>query len=419
MSTQKSFGIGCFHFGVRKNPPFTFSGSEYLDELKKSLSKITSLTNLKIDTDEEFKEFETSITESLENLDYGNDFFPHTLILEIEFDIYIPYRIQAELSDTNEKYLSTFTENFKVKIFQSYYLPVAVVETVNPTEENDPSSAVQIVREFIKKELISSKSEYIKFECLGPSPFHCDFFISPQETDQTDDWLFNPVEEIKKGYDRLTIYYNPVSINNANEAFDYLYDSIQDEFGFFYKCIQRRSSKMHNWFLIQEDLTSLLDLQKAKGFKGAFRRIFNKPRLIEKLFTDIAIFEGDDIFQTSIQHNDYKSTFSIKDEIFFKTFIDKELEEITNYPVKQTTELIHFFESRRTKGLERSTALISAILGGVIGALLTISLQDGKSQISSSVNKSIEKTTQNSSLPQKKTDRKPGVVKYENEINKK
>lgn len=404
MSKQKSFGIGCFHFGVKKNPPFDFKGSDYLLELNKALSKISSLTNLKIDTDEDFKKFELVITEETENLENDEGYFPYSLILDVEFNLYIPYRIQAEITDTEEKYLSTFTENFKVKVIQSYYLPVAIIETVNPTKKNEPSSAVQIVREFIRRELTDSKSDYIRYECLGPSPFHCDFFIEPKKPDEDENWLFSPEEDLKKGYDSLTIYYNSDEINDANEALEYLASSIRDEFGFFYKCIQTRNAKMDNWQTIQDNLNSLLEMQNAKGLKGISQRLFNRPRLIGKIFTDIATFEGSDIFKSGMQQNEYNGTFSVKDEIFFKTLIDKELEEKIDYPVKQTTDLIHFFESRRVKSLELITALIAAILGGAIGALLTISLQSGLPQTSSSVNKQIEKTTHNSTLPKAGAD---------------
>jgi hypothetical protein len=32
-----AFGVGCFHFGVKKLPPFKFKGSEYIKELKEVL----------------------------------------------------------------------------------------------------------------------------------------------------------------------------------------------------------------------------------------------------------------------------------------------------------------------------------------------------------------------------------------------
>lgn len=404
MNKHKSFGIGCFHFGVKKTPPFVFKGSDYIYELNKELSKIPSLTNLKIDTDEDFKKFSLNVTETTENIEIDEGYFPQTFILEIEFNLYVPYRIQAEITKIEEKYLSTFTESFKVKIIQSYYLPVVIVETINPTKKNDSSSAVQIVREFIRRELPEADSNYIRFECLGPSPFHCDFFIESKKPDESESWLFSSEEELKKGYDSLTIYYNSNLIKDSDEALEYLYGSIRDEFGFFYKCVQTRNAKMVDWQIIQEDLNSLLEIQNKKGLKGFFTRFIKRPKLIGKLFTDVATFEGSDIFKSGLQQNEYKSTFSVNDEIFFKNLIDKELEEKLDYPVKQTTELIQFFEGRRVQSLELVTALIAAVLGGVIGAMLTILFQSEPSHTSGSIDKKPEKIAHKNDFPQSGPD---------------
>ena len=377
MSKEKAFGIGCFHFGVKKSPPYEFKGSDYLSELNKALSKISSLTNLKIDADDDFKNLKENITENTENIENNEGYFPHALILDIEFELYIPYRIQAEITGTKEKFLSTFTENFNVKIVQSYHLPVAIVETKNPIKKNDPSRAVQIVREFIRHELTENKSDYLRYECLGPSPFHLNCYLEPLKPEHSGEWLFSSEEELSKGYDNLTIYYNEDEIKDADEALEYLTSSIRDEFGFFYECVQTRNKKMHFWQTIQENLSSLLEIQNSKGVKGFYKKFFIRPTLIGRLFTDIATFEGDDILNSGIQQNVYKQVFSLKDEILFKTFIDNELEERNEYPIKQTTDLTTFFESRRVKSLELVIALMAAILGGIIGALLTIYLQSG------------------------------------------
>lgn len=375
MNKEKSIGIGCFNFGIKKNIPFEFIGSEYLLELNKALSKISSLTNLKIEADDDFKNNKINIVEEIENLEEDEGHFPYTMVLNIEFDLYIPFRIQAKITECEEKRLSTFTENFNVKVTQSYYAPVAIIESINPSEENDPSSAVRIVREFIRMELTEDKSNYIRFECLGPSPFHFNCFIKPKKPEDDNDWLFDIDEELKKGYDNLFLYYNSDEIRDSEEALEYLTDSIQDEFGFFYHSIQRRNSKIHFWAKIQENLNSLIEIQNKKGIKGIFKRLLSRPRLIGKLFTDVATFEANDIFQSSLQQNEYNQTFSVKEEIFFKSFIDRELEEKIEYPVKQTAELVKFFENRRVKSLEIITTIAAAILGGAIGTILTISLQ--------------------------------------------
>ena len=378
MNKEKAFGIGCYHFGVKKTPPFKFKGTEYLEELKLTLSSISNLNNLKISSDEDFNKWTTKITEELPNLEDDDDFFPYPFKLNIDFELYIPFRIQEEITGEKEKFLDTYGENFKVKIIQSFDLPVAVVEIINPTKKPDPSTAVQIVREFIRRELTKNKSQYIRFEYLGPSPFHLDCYLKPQKPKSDEEWLFNPQEQLRKGYDELTIYYNEDNIKDSDEAMDYLISSLRDEFGFFYRCIQMRNSKMHSWDIIEKNLNELLEIQNKYGLKGFYKRFFRRPSLIGQLFTDIATFEGEDIFRTGLKQNSYNKIFSIKDQIFFKTFIDKELEEKIDYPVKQTSDLITFFEIRRVKSMEFIIALISAILGGAIGAILTIYFLGGQ-----------------------------------------
>lgn len=386
-SKDKSFGIGCFHFGVKKKPPFQFSGSQYLQELEKALAKISNLTKLKIDSDEDFKNYTDNLTEITENLEDDEGYFPRPLILNIEFDLYIPFRIQSEITGTEEKRLSTFTENFNVKIVNSFYLPVAIIEPISPSKRNEPSTAVQIVREFIRRELTDSKSDYIRFECLGPSPFHFDCFLEPKKPSLGEDWFFTSEAELQKGYDNLRIFYNSDEIQDANEALEYLMTSILDEFGFFYKCIQMRNAKMHYWEIIQSNIDLLLAIQRERGVSGIWKRFFVRPKLIEMLYTDITTFEGKDIYLRGIQQNDYKEAFYVKEEIFFQDFIDKQLEEKLEYPVKQTTDLIVFFESRRVKSMDQITILTAAILGGVVGALLTISIKATQIPISNSTGK--------------------------------
>ena len=378
MQIEKSFGIGSYHFGIRKKPPFEFKGSHYLAELKTSLSKISNFDNLKIDFDKDFEKEIEQIVKPLPNLEDEGGYFPYPSRLQIEFDLYIPFRIQAELTDIEEKFLRTFSEKFKIKIFYTYHFPVALIETIDPSKENDPSTAVQIVREFIRRELTSEKSPFIRFECIGPSPFHLDCYIKPKQPEDESSWLIEPVESIERGYDEVIFYYNTQEIVDSDEAMEYLMPSIEDEFGLFYKYVQIRQERMHAWQVIQTSLTELQRMQNASGVKAYFNRFFKRPSLIGKLFTDLATFEAKDIFNDRIRQNEYNEVYRLKDETFFKTFIDKEFEEKYHYPVKQITELVKFYEGRRVKSVELVIAIVAAILGGAIGAFLTIYFQSGQ-----------------------------------------
>jgi hypothetical protein len=379
MSTKKSFGIGCFHFGIKKEPPFQFSGKEYISELKKVLSNISNITDIEISNDEDFESFEEKITDPTPNLSEDRGYYPQAVFFEIKFKIYIPFRIQSEISDLPEKFLDTYSENFKVTIMHSYYMPVCIIECIEPTQKPDPSTSVQIIREFIRKSFKTEKSDYIRFEVLGPSPFHLDCHLEPTkdfEEGEEEDWHFTTEEKLKKGYNEVIIYYNQNLIEESEEALLYLEDTIRDEFGFFYMHIQMRNIKMHFWENIQENLDKLLAIQEEKGIKGFKDRLLKRSHLISQLFTGISNFEGLDIWTSSLRQNAYRETFSIKEQIIFQTFIDKELEDKMNYPAKQTSDLVSFFENRRVKDVEYFIVLIAAILGGTIGAILTILFQD-------------------------------------------
>ena len=371
MNKEKSFGIGCFHFGIQKKPPFHYKGSEYIKELKNDLSKIPNLNNLKIKTNETFKSWNKEITETLPNLENDRDCFPLAISFDLNFELFIPFRIQREIVK-ERKFINTFSENFKVKILHGYDLPVAIIEIKNPTKTPDPSMAVRIVREFLKKEL-KNNAEYIRFECIGPSPFHLDCSLKTQKSKSEDTWILNPIEKSRiENYDELIINYNENIIKDSDEALDYLILPIIIEFSFFYMCVQTRNYKMHLWESIQDDLEKLIIIQKSSGIKGSFKKLLKRSMLIESLITDVTMFEAENVYDKIAIQNSYNQTYSSENEILFKTFIDKELDKKDVYPTTQTIDLITFFESKRIKNLELIIAIFAAMLGGAIGALLMI-----------------------------------------------
>jgi len=375
MSTEKSFAIGCFNFGVKKTPPFEFKGSEYLEELQKTLLKVNDLTNLTIHSDEDFPKYKESINKKTLNLQKDKGHFPNPLVLEIEFSLHIPYKIQAKIIGDKKKYLRTYTENFNVKIINGYEIPVAIVESINPKKKNDPTSAVQIVREYIRNEFKEIKSEYIRFECLGPSPFHLDCFLKPKKPSKESEWFFETEEILQKGYDEMIIYYNQNEFEDAEEAMQNLKFTIRDELGFYYFSQQARVQRMHSWSALQKKLQKLIEIQQTKGILGTYKKFFLRPKLIGELFTGLATFEGENIFGNNYHQNNYKQTFYVEEEIIFKKFIDKRLDEKDDYPIQQISNLVSFFESRRVKSLELTMAIIASLIGGAIGSLITILLQ--------------------------------------------
>jgi len=94
-----------------------------------------------IKADDEFKSATSQIDEELSAINEGVDFIPVAgSSLRIQFDIYIPTRIQDELlRDFISSQLNT--QNFRIFITYRFYFPITFVQAVAPSEGCDPSDA--------------------------------------------------------------------------------------------------------------------------------------------------------------------------------------------------------------------------------------------------------------------------------------
>ena len=149
------------------------------------------------------------------------------------------------------------------------------------------------------------------------------------------------------------------------------------ELGLFYFIMQVRSRKMSVWQEIRDSVDRLLTIQRTKGVRGLSKRLFTGPRLIDGAFISVAEFEAKEVSDNDTIDEDYRSIYPYGTEQCFQSYIDEEIKGQYSYPTEQINQLISFVESRRVKSLERFVVLIAAVLGGSIGALLTILLASG------------------------------------------
>lgn len=378
MHNGLSFGIGCFHFGLKKTPPFRFEGSEYIRELRAALQSISNIDKISVDCEEEFKTLSIDVSEELPNIQNGPGFFPIPLYMCVEFEVYIPLRIQAELVRQEATTLRTFTERFRISIYYTYHLPVTFVELVNPSQESTPSDAVQIVREFLEREFNKSKSDYIQFEFLGPSPFPADCFIYPGKTvaDEEVDWIFQARRLARRGCDQIVFEFNPRFFAKATEARDAIIEEVIHELGFFYFIVQREVGKINDWIRIQGIVDQLITIERMKRVKGFLEGVFTRSKLISEAFTAIAEFQSNEIDLHHDIQTHHRHIRSGRKELYFESEIDDEIKERMSYPTKEIRELVSFFESRRARTIETLVVLGSAIVGGAIGGLLAILLSN-------------------------------------------
>ncbi|MFE6078264.1 hypothetical protein ACFVQB_27795 [Paenibacillus sp. NPDC057886] len=353
MTSEISFGIGCFNFGMKAGTATTVGG--YFNELQKTFEAISNISEIKIELDEEDYDFPKEISSSIyDNMSLGGRIKPDVRNVRISFDIFIPKRIQEDLKHNPELFK---TEKFRVVINYTYYFPVAIVQLLEPYGGDvDPSSAVVLVREFLRKEFSKIKS-FIDFQVLGPSPFHGDFFI--KENNQIKDKFQISILETKS-YDEINIMYN--GYTSVDEAFEDIALEILDEFGFFYELMHTNLSSSREWSSIEEKFDILISLKQERR---KIKNLFLINRILNDLFISISYFEKDQIFyQSYIQKNK-------RNIIHFSSYIDREINERVNYPTSQVTELIKLYENQKLNVNVVSATVIAAISGGVMGAVIT------------------------------------------------
>lgn len=370
------FGIGCFHFGVKKAAPFKFEGKEYIKELLEALQTISNIDNVSIHCEEEFEIFSMDIKKEVPNIENGYGFFPYSQFMRIEFEIYIPFQIQAQILKKEIERLKTFTEKFRVWIRSNFFFPVTFVEPVNPSQESSPSSAVRIVREFLEREFKDSKSDYIRFESLGPSPFHADCFVEPREAPSYGEieWRFDHRYISRKGFNKVMFSFNSKFFTETVKAKRALVKEILSELGFFYYVVQTEVVKMNKWTLIENLVKQLIDIHRKGGIRNFIRKIFVSHKELNEAFISIAEFESNELFLHSVITRNYRNVYSGNIDTYFQPYIDQEIKGSSAYPTKQANQLMSLFESRRIKRVEIFVLLISAMIGGVIGSLVTILL---------------------------------------------
>lgn len=377
MNSKVSFGIGCFHFGVGATLPFRFEGSQYIRELLAALQATPNLDSIRVDCgDEAFEDWSLDVTEELPSLREGPGLFPKPWHMDIEFEVQIPLRLQAQLLEEDISWVRTYTERFRVSIHYTYHLPVAFVELVDPSRRGSPSEAVIIVRRFLEQEFNKFASSYIRFELLGPSPFHADCYIGPGQGigDQGAEWQVCAQRVPRRGYDEIVFHFNQAVFEDIGDARDAVFQAIMAELGFFYYLKQVSVVRSLAWYRLQELVRELISIYEMDGIRGCLKRTFACSKAISDVVTRLAVFEMRDIHAQDSRQKDYEDLYLQGQETYLQFYIENGMRQRRSYPTTQTRQLITFLEGRRAKSLDTLVVLASALLGGAVGALLTILL---------------------------------------------
>jgi len=361
-----SFGVGCFHFGIKKNPPYNYSIERYIKELKKLLKTISSIKNIKITHfGQTNKKKIEKIQKNFPEIDKGDGYFPHIDSLSIEFEVHIPQRIQEEISGRNfEK-----TENFAISINYNFDFPTTIIEATSPLPNENFSSSVVIVREFLRNEIKKIGSNFIKFECLGPSPIHANFFIKPKKLKKNQKIKIEITKKLS--YNKIVIFYNQAEIS-FKEAKKIVYFKINIQADFFYYLASVRARLIHKWVTISSLVDNYTTKINKKTFSGFWSQLFFPNKEINNITMLLAEFEMDEIHTKDLIRERKDHIFFDEQENILQDSCEEEIKNYYCYPTKQIKELLSLFYNQSSRIFDNFIVITAAIIGGAIGALITL-----------------------------------------------
>jgi hypothetical protein len=346
---------------------------------------VPNLNGIEIDASPDFIEdvTETNDVDSEEvvpSLHDGHPPLPNPTFLDIVFDIYIPFRIQAELLEREEEDVWTYTEHFRVYIHYTYHFPVAFVQMVDPSKP--PFAAhdgVVVVRKFLEMELEEDDTN-ISFQTLGPSPFHASFTVAPGDfsSEEKQGLQYDATTRQSIGYADIVFSYNKLRFKNPQAAAESIFEEIAGELGFFYQVVGMRVQLSEAWEPVEGLVDKLVEKRNTKSWLRRIAGWFSISAELNDAVTGLVNFKSRQISADSFLQKYYRSTYSRGLQTVFQSFVDEEMEDRYPYPTDELAKITEFLEARRVKSVESFVVILAAIIGGVVGSLVTIYLSSPK-----------------------------------------
>ncbi|MCF7831661.1 MAG: hypothetical protein K9M36_02100 [Candidatus Pacebacteria bacterium] len=377
---MKKIGLGCFHFKATQK----MSPEEYIKYLKEDLDKITNISNLKIDIQENsfrsgFIPSDEEIKEENFNFEDATGFFPSFCEGKISFDLFIPKKMQEKALGWGFCYKSN--EFFKVEIYFNYYFTFTIIEPRKLLDTEESSWAVVCVREFIKNEIENNKEIRFELEVLGPSPFHGDFEIELLDNSNINTEYLNK-ENLKiftkivptSSYDLVKINGSQTNFKNEEDFKKFVINELSEEFSLYYLQVLFRNYKLNMRQIIDK-----LAVKAKSGFgiewwqANIFRRTSSR---IEKLFLKVVelkyynISFSQNINQRMKDTEREKGVFHLKE--FFK--IEDDDQEEQQY-LSSISDLVDFMDKKQSNRTNNTYLFVTTMVGATLGFILSLILK--------------------------------------------
>ena len=370
MKPITTFGVGCFHFGMNLEPPYRFRPADYAEIIRSLLSNLDTVGHFSVSPSPRASSNELDLTEhALSILHRGIS--PLSYIHAVEFSLRIPQRVQQDIVKKirghDYPWTGLGTDHVMVRTRYFFHGPVTVVECLDLDDKKHkrPSDAVVVVREYLKQKLKESATD-IQLECLGPSPFHANFFLF--DTNELEEPRVDHMK--KRGYDIINLY-PPAYISGDRTA--WVLQWMGDHLSFYYRMKRLGIQKRQQWERVAEAWGNLIEPPSSGSWSDRVRAPIRKRRAIASLVDGVLMFRAGMLSSRQASDSAWKNIQTKND---YLEFLDKSVDDVfektfSAYPTSEVLELAKFYETRDAKWRDRAYVLLAAVMGGAIGALLS------------------------------------------------
>ncbi len=362
------FGLGCIQFRPKKAEHDLKNIDQYVHSLRQSLENISAAQDVKVFFENPFGNFTDGIPTPMPQLE--DDEYPAIteqsgMTLDISMRLRIPDRAQRSLMEIPDSIVEWDSfGDLDLHVLHLFYCPILVVFLTEPNPNLSPSTAVRLVRLFLKKELDANSEADFTLDFLGPSPFHVDFEIyEGRNTGKKGSFEY----EEALGYDTIKYIFSKSAPAPADYVDHFRYGLLSDA-SLFYMIVLRRNQVVDLWL---DCLNSVREFENRRRTMGLFERI--RTAVVPSSEID-EIVSGIANFRLEVEEINSSNRSAINDQPFVKEgsiwkLIDKELKEFPNYNVESLEKLVEFIDRRQTNAQKIVNALIAAVLGAVAGGL--------------------------------------------------
>jgi hypothetical protein len=342
-----------------------------LQRVVAALNKVDNISEVKLEDEPDvYAVLENPAGRTPEN---RTRLLPIYIGLSLSFEIYLPERVQqAYLPDQGISLAGC--EKFTVRIDNDGEFPVTYVfyETNSP-EEVSPADAIVFIRNYLQEKILKIDPQLV-LEVLGPTPLHAQIFLAAKHGTSGINHLATISE--RPGYPDMFFGYPIHPSGLPLDPVDMFSSSYTPILGVHYYAVMYRNELLRQHAHVYEALDRLL-LNPAKLYFG--ERIRHFFGLSERVRDVMSLIIENEKYAFGLEK--YVAEKSRKGDLAkdspFYSFVEGVLEDRFPLPVEKIRDVIRIVEDRRLRYIQNSISVFAALLGVVVGGLLTYFVTGG------------------------------------------